>query len=74
MNYATEWGFILLYCCAEEGPWMIWYLCSKSENFHVYTDLNLKSGTRKKIEESTSGKYTGCIAHVILSGWLNNAA
>jgi hypothetical protein len=40
-------AFILLYCCAEEGPWMTWYLCSKSENFHVYTDLNLKLGTEK---------------------------
>jgi hypothetical protein len=53
---------------------MTWYLCSKSENFHVYTDLNLKLGTRKKLKESTFGKYTGCLAHVILSGWLNNAA
>jgi len=40
-------AFTLLYCCAEEGPWMTWYLYSKSENFHVYTDMNLKLGTVK---------------------------
>jgi hypothetical protein len=37
------------YCTAvqKNGPWMTMYLCSKSENLNLYTDLNLKLGTEK---------------------------